>query len=154
MIQASRSEKGMRAKRSYITPSANETVKLGEQFAPELKKGDIVALKGGLGSGKTTFVQGILNYFGIKKFAKSASFVLVNEYGTDKNRIYHLDLYRLSGKAINLLGMEEYFSKNAITIIEWADKLKLSALRPSFELSFKWQSEQKRKIIVSRKACK
>jgi len=144
----------LKFKREYITSSPEETIKLGKKFAGSLKRGDVVALKGGLGSGKTTFVQGMVNSFGVKKFARSASFVLVNEYASKTKKLYHMDLYRLSAAGINRLGIEEYLSNGGVTVIEWADKLKSGALRPAYSVSFKWLGEQKRKITVSETAAK
>ncbi len=133
----------------FITSSPEETKLAGMRFAKKLVKGDIVTLKGDLGSGKTTFVQGILDSYGIKKFARSASFVLVNEYRSkDKKLLRHMDLYRLDGQSINRLGLEEYISDDAITVIEWADRLKRNAICPAYDVSFKWLGEQKRKISI------
>jgi len=134
--------------REFFTCSPEETVKLGVRFARKLKKGDTVALTGGLGCGKTTFVQGILDSLGIKKYAKSASFVLVNEYSAGDKKLLHMDLYRLRGRDINTLGMEDYIMDGAITVIEWADKLDNRILRPSYNVNFKWLGERKRKISI------
>lgn len=124
-------------------------MKLGEKLAGKLKKGSIVTLTGDLGSGKTTFVQGLFRKFGIKGFARSSSFIIANEYSSKHGKLYHLDLYRLNACDINSLGLEEYMKGDGITVIEWADKLKKSSIRPTAAVNFKWISEQERRIRVS-----
>lgn len=131
-----------------MTASAEETRKLGEKLAGALKGGDIVTLAGELGSGKTTFVQGMFRKLGIKGFARSSSFILANEYHSGKNKLCHIDLYRLEGIDINKLGLEEYFRPDCITVIEWADRLKVNSLKPSVKVDFKWLGEQERRISV------
>ncbi|MCL2485582.1 MAG: tRNA (adenosine(37)-N6)-threonylcarbamoyltransferase complex ATPase subunit type 1 TsaE [Endomicrobia bacterium] len=112
-------------KNVFITKSAEETRKLGESFASLLGKGDIVFLKGDLGSGKTTFTQGVVNAFGNKGFARSSSFTLVNEYETGKDglKLFHMDLYRLAPSDIWSIGIEEYVYGGNISLIEWAERL-------------------------------
>ena len=113
-------------KKEFVTKTAQETRELGKSFAKLLKKGDIVFLKGDLGSGKTTFTQGIVRYFGNKGFARSSSFILVNEYKAGKaggGKLYHMDLYRLSPSSVWDIGIEEYLYGENISVIEWADRL-------------------------------
>jgi tRNA threonylcarbamoyladenosine biosynthesis protein TsaE len=132
-----------------VTSSAEETMEVGENLAGRLKGGDIVTLVGELGSGKTTFVQGMFRKLGIKGFARSSSFILANEYKSKKNRFYHIDLYRLGGIDINNLGLEEYFRPDCITVIEWADRLKTGSLKPSVKVAFKWLGERERRVRIS-----
>lgn len=112
----------------YKTSSAIQTKKLGEQFAKKyLKSGGIVALSGDLGSGKTTFVQGIAKGLGIKHKIISPSFIIIRQYKLPKsqNIFYHIDLYRVDrnvGKS--QLGLDEIFSnESSVVVVEWADKL-------------------------------
>lgn len=111
-------------KKIYITKTANETRNIGSKFFYLLKKGDIVFLNGDLGSGKTTFVQGIIRSFSKDKFAKSPSFLLVKEYNIKKIKFYHIDLYRLEKiNNINIDIIYDYIYSNNISVIEWANKL-------------------------------
>jgi tRNA threonylcarbamoyladenosine biosynthesis protein TsaE len=111
-------------KKIYITKTANETRNIGNKFFCLLKKGDIVFLNGNLGSGKTTFVQGIIRSFSKNKFAKSPSFLLAKEYNIKKIKFYHIDLYRLEKiDNINIDIIYDYIYSNNISIIEWANKL-------------------------------
>jgi tRNA threonylcarbamoyladenosine biosynthesis protein TsaE len=95
-----------------------------------LLPGDIVALVGELGAGKTQFIKGLAAGLGVGKstYISSPSFTLINEY-VGKVRFYHIDLFRLkSEKEAEELGLEEYFQGGGITAIEWADKI--SSLLP------------------------
>ncbi|MDR0977836.1 MAG: tRNA (adenosine(37)-N6)-threonylcarbamoyltransferase complex ATPase subunit type 1 TsaE [Endomicrobium sp.] len=108
----------------FSTKTPQQTRALGAAFAQILRSGDIVFLNGNLGSGKTTFTQGIVNAFGNKGFARSSSFMLVNEYKAANNlKLFHLDLYRLNTSNVWDTGIEEYIYSNNISIIEWADRL-------------------------------
>jgi tRNA threonylcarbamoyladenosine biosynthesis protein TsaE len=107
----------------FFTKSAQETRVLGKKFALVLKSGDIVFLKGNLGSGKTTFVQGIVKAFYSKGFAKSSSFTIVNEYNADGVKLFHIDLYRLEASSVWDMGLEEYLYSKNISLVEWPDRL-------------------------------
>jgi len=95
----------------------------GKQLASTLKPGDTVALVGDLGSGKTTLVQGIAAGWGYTGEATSPTFSLVNEYATPKGPIYHMDMYRLTRRESAGFPLEEYFDRNALCLIEWADRV-------------------------------
>jgi tRNA threonylcarbamoyladenosine biosynthesis protein TsaE len=107
----------------FFTKTPKETSGLGKKFAVALKSGDIVFLKGDLGSGKTTFMQGVAKAFGNKGFARSSSFMLVNEYNADSVKLFHIDLYRLNPLNVWDMGIEEYLYSGNISLIEWADRL-------------------------------
>ncbi|WP_374129040.1 tRNA (adenosine(37)-N6)-threonylcarbamoyltransferase complex ATPase subunit type 1 TsaE [Candidatus Endomicrobiellum agilis] len=110
-------------KKFFITKTPKQTSNLGKKFAALLKSGDIVFLKGDLGSGKTTFVQGVVKAFGNKGFARSSSFTLVNEYDANGLKLFHIDLYRLDPSSVWNIGIEEYLFSGNISLIEWADRL-------------------------------
>lgn len=105
-----------------VTGSAEETRLLGERFGRRLGPGDVVALYGGLGSGKTTLAQGICRGLGVGQVVNSPTFTIVNEY-RGHCPVYHLDCYRLAG-AEDLIGLgyEEYFYGDGVCLIEWAEK--------------------------------
>lgn len=107
------------------TNSTRETVRIGRNVGIRLRPGDVVALVGGLGTGKTHFIKGLAAGAGVKKSAyiSSPSFTLINEY-PGRIPFYHIDLYRLeTGKEAEELGLEEYFRGQGITAIEWADRI-------------------------------
>ena len=109
---------------SIITKNPEATKQIGKNLGQNLSAGSIVALTGELGSGKTTFVQGIGKGLRIRSLIKSPSFVIINEYDGPLP-LYHFDLYRLdNAEEILSLGYEEYFyEKRGIVVIEWAKKI-------------------------------
>lgn len=115
----------------FTTLSEEETINLGKEFAKELCSGDIVAIYGDLGSGKTEFVKGICDYFQVEEIVTSPTFTIVNKYNgsMSDNQIilYHIDLYRIEKESELLeIGFEEYLNdKSAISLIEWAEKTSL-----------------------------
>ncbi|MFA5098000.1 MAG: tRNA (adenosine(37)-N6)-threonylcarbamoyltransferase complex ATPase subunit type 1 TsaE [Candidatus Margulisiibacteriota bacterium] len=136
------------------TGSPKETRKLGIKLGKGLKAGDTVALFGDLGSGKTTFVQGVAEGLGIQGFVTSPSFVIINEYRTLSGLpFYHIDLYRTDSLSqIEDLGISDLFGKGSIVLIEWAEKalglLPENCRRVRFELI----SENERRITTDESA--
>lgn len=108
-----------------VSKSISKTLKIGRIIAKNLQKGDIICLFGELGSGKTVLTKGIAEGLGIKKNKIiSPTFVLIREHKAGVP-FYHFDLYRLkSPKEILVLGYEEYFYDDGITVVEWADRLR------------------------------
>ena len=105
--------------KDYISKSENDTINFAKEFAKTLKKDDIIVLNGDLGSGKTKFTQGILEFFGLGDEISSPTFTIVNEYKNEKVTIYHFDVYRLKNDDDFFdIGGEDYFG-NGICIIEW-----------------------------------
>jgi tRNA threonylcarbamoyladenosine biosynthesis protein TsaE len=106
------------------TLSDLETEAIAEELAAILKPGDIVALYGSLGSGKTCFVRGLARGLHLSRPVKSPSFSLINEY-PGETPLFHIDFYRLVNAAeISDLGWTEYLSAGGIVAIEWAEKVK------------------------------
>jgi len=135
-------------KDKIITRSPEETKKLGEKLAESFSPGEVVALFGPLGSGKTCLTQGICSGLEVKDFVVSPSFVLINEY-EGKFKVYHIDLFRLErlSEIINL-GYEEYFFGEGICIIEWAEKAIKLLPEKRMEIYLKILSENERKITI------
>ena len=110
-------------KRQVVTNSETETVKLGKKFAHILNSGNIVALIGDLAAGKTTFIKGICDEFGVEEDVGSPTFTLINEYN-GKMPIHHIDCYREQNiKGWIDIGIEEYLYGSGITLIEWAEMI-------------------------------
>tara|TARA_B100000029_G_scaffold357459_1_gene350253 strand:+ start:959 stop:1405 length:447 start_codon:yes stop_codon:yes gene_type:complete len=106
---------------NHTTYSASETEELGIKFSNIIEKGDVVTLNGDLGSGKTTFVKGVLKGLNYTDEVTSPTFTLINEYNADY-KIIHLDCFR--EKDINRwlnIGLIDYFSKDDIMFIEWPE---------------------------------
>jgi tRNA threonylcarbamoyladenosine biosynthesis protein TsaE len=92
-------------------------------LAGQLKPGDVIALTGDLGAGKTTFTQFIAEGLGCADRVTSPTFTLIHEYGGGRLPLYHFDFYRLESLAeLEALGYEEYFYGAGVTVVEWADK--------------------------------
>lgn len=115
----------MKVKRlKYLTNSDKETVCLGQKLGALLSEGDVAALTGELGSGKTWFTKGLAIGLGIcpNTVITSPSFALVNEY-RGRHLFYHIDLYRLEDLSdIHSVGIEEYLYNDGVVVIEWADR--------------------------------
>ena len=111
----------------FVSSSSQQTIQLGTKIGRALRRGDIVALHGPLGAGKTTLVKGIARSLGIEETITSPSFTLIAEYDGIKDQrpvvLYHVDLYRISHpREIEDLGFEEILGGEGICVIEWAEK--------------------------------
>lgn len=108
-----------------ITNNELETIELGEKIAGRLNKGDILALSGDLGTGKTAFVRGIAKGFGINDYITSPTFTLVHSYKGTEFELHHFDVYRINDEEeLFEIGFEEYLYEDDICVIEWADLIK------------------------------
>ena len=110
------------AVRTVETSGEAETAAAGEQLAHALRTGDVVLLSGELGAGKTAFVRGLARALGVpEEDVTSPTFTLVQEYRTPKVVLFHVDLYRLSPREVEDLGLDEMASEG-ILVIEWPDR--------------------------------
>ncbi len=108
---------------TFNTKSVDETLELGKKIGSNLKKGDCVSLRGSLGAGKTVIAKGIALSLGIEEAIVSPTFTLVQEY-EGKEKLYHLDIYRLSGEdEFESMGGEEFLYPDGISLIEWSEKI-------------------------------
>ncbi|MEG1647997.1 MAG: tRNA (adenosine(37)-N6)-threonylcarbamoyltransferase complex ATPase subunit type 1 TsaE [Bacilli bacterium] len=128
------------------TRNEMETIKLAQNFESEKFPNMIICLNGELGSGKTVFTKGIANALGITENITSPTFTIIKEY-TGEMPLYHMDVYRLNGK--EELGIEEYFNKGGVVVIEWADNIKELLPEERLDITFKVLDENKRLIILS-----
>jgi len=129
-----------------ISHGVAETLSIGRRIAKNLKAADIVCLFGQLGAGKTVLTKGIALGLGIKKNAiVSPSFVLIREYDQVKPPLYHFDLYRLKKPQDLLsLGYEEYLYDDAVSVIEWADRLKFLLPKEFLKIDLSIKTESQR----------
>lgn len=115
---------------SIISHSPQQTLELGRQLAASLRRGDVLALAGDLGAGKTQFTKGVAEGLGVESDVTSPTFTLVHEYHGGKLPLFHIDLYRLEDEEEVLgIGIDDYLESDGVTLIEWADKFE--ALMPS-----------------------
>ena len=107
----------------FVTRSADETERVGERLGRRLVPGDVVALSGELGAGKTCFIRGLARGLGVTQGVSSPTFVIVNQY-TGRMPVFHIDAYRTESLTELLdIGFDEYVSGDSVTVIEWSDKL-------------------------------
>lgn len=102
----------------FHTTSTKQTRRLAATLAEKLQAGDVLALDGDLGAGKTTFTKGLAQGLGIKRVVNSPTFTMIKEYA-GRLPLYHMDVYRLDGSGEDL-GFDEYFEGGGVTLIEWA----------------------------------
>jgi tRNA threonylcarbamoyladenosine biosynthesis protein TsaE len=134
-----------------ITGSAQETSAFARSIGEKLREGDILALSGELGSGKTCFTGGLARGLGVNENYQitSPTFTLINEYPA-KYRLYHFDVYRLNCYAdLEDLGYEEYFAGKGVVVIEWAEKIAQIIPEAAIFINFEYIDENKRKITIT-----
>ena len=139
----------------HLTSSVEETIACAYSFAGRLQRGDVVALFGDLGSGKTQFVKGVCRAWRTSTPATSPSFVILNRYaGSDvrKNEmfVYHFDLYRIASHAeLYDLGYEEFLRSDGICLIEWAERLGELLPKQRYDVRFfLGEKENERRIEI------
>lgn len=140
---------------NQVTKSIQETKQLAQNTASELKGGEILALSGELGAGKTTFVKGLAEYFGIAAEVSSPTFTLIQEYKINDpkltiNKLIHVDCYRLnSEKELIDIGIQDYLDEpKSVTIIEWAEKVKTVIPAKATWIKFEHGSNINERIIT------
>lgn len=128
------------------TRNEMETIELAQNIESEKFPNMIICLNGELGSGKTVFAKGIANGLGINETITSPTFTIIKEY-MGEMPLYHMDVYRLDGNTSDI-GIEEYFTKNGIVIIEWADTIKSILPTERLDIYFKVLDENKRILVL------
>ena len=136
--------------------SPKQTKEAGKNLAKKLNGGDVVALFGELGAGKTNFVQGLAQGFGIKERVISPTFVFMRSYKIKKDQnilnLIHIDLYRINeARDFKLLGLEDIFNTQNIVVLEWAEKVSTLLPKKRTEVLLEKKGEFKRKITVKEK---
>jgi tRNA threonylcarbamoyladenosine biosynthesis protein TsaE len=131
--------------------SVKETLNLGRELARHLEAGDIICLKGELGSGKTVFTKGIAEGLSVNKAkVTSSSFILIRRHLEGKFPLYHFDLYRLEKPGdIAALGYEEYFYDEGVAVIEWAEKLDCFMPKEHLMVELSYRGENRRRLKFS-----
>ena len=138
----------MGSSKTIITNSPEETMEVASRLAGALAEGDLIALVGELGAGKTMFVKGLAAGLGVKDplYVNSPSFVILKEYRGKKD-LYHFDVYRLDPKDFcETLDYEKYFYGKGITVVEWADKIKDILPEEYLEISIDHNDHTERKF--------
>jgi tRNA threonylcarbamoyladenosine biosynthesis protein TsaE len=132
----------------FVSNSPQETMKFAAEFLPQLKGGDILALKGELGVGKTVFCKGLAQALGVREQVTSPTFVLCCEYVGDIFNLVHIDAYRLQGVDIEETGILEVVGAlDSITVVEWAEYIGVS---PQYIVDFRYEQQDIRIIEVKK----
>ena len=105
------------------TRDERETIQIAQNLESEKFENMVICLEGDLGSGKTIFAKGFAQALGIEENITSPTFTIIKEYLNGELPLYHMDVYRLDGK-IEGTGIEDYFTKGGVVIIEWADMIR------------------------------
>lgn len=129
-----------------ISHSELDTIELAQNIEAEKFENMVICLDGELGSGKTLFVKGFAQANGIKESITSPTFTIIKEYEGELP-LYHMDVYRLDGISEGV-GIEEYFSKNGVVIIEWANSIKDILPEERLDIKIKVAGDNKRQIIL------
>jgi tRNA threonylcarbamoyladenosine biosynthesis protein TsaE len=143
---------GERSVMVLLSKSPEETFRIGRTLADGLEAGDVVALTGELGTGKTCLTQGIANGLGVPEsyVVTSPTFTLINEYPGRRVDLYHLDVYRLTGCAdLAEMGYDEYLYGRGVMVVEWAERVLEAIPDDALFVVMTYLDENKRKIELS-----
>ena len=132
----------------YITGSTEETIALAVRAGSRLRKGDVIAYKGGLGAGKTTFTRGLAIGAGLDDDVSSPTFALVNEYH-GKLDIYHFDMYRIeSADDLETTGFFDYPMEDSVFVIEWSENIQKVLPEGTIYIDIKRIDDDTREITI------
>ncbi len=132
-----------------LSKSSNETIKLGEEVGKKLSGGEIFALYGDLGGGKTQFTKGIALGLGISDHILSPTFTIRREYEGKRLHLLHYDFYRFEAPDRELIeSMKEGIDLDNVTAIEWAERVEKHLPKDTIQVSFKYISENEREIEI------
>ena len=138
----------LRESLTILSRSPEHTRNVGREIGQRANQGSVIALCGDLGTGKTVFAQGIAAGLGVKAIVTSPTFVIISEYA-GRYPFYHVDTYRLSSsRDMQELGYEEYFYSDAVTVIEWAQRIEDLLPEEYLRVEFKVVDESSRQIIL------
>jgi tRNA threonylcarbamoyladenosine biosynthesis protein TsaE len=134
----------------FFSRSPEQTRRVGIRLGALLQMGDVVALSGDLGAGKTTLVQGIAQGWGSTDAVSSPTFVLVNQYRrTDEHALYHFDTYRLESvdeaEDLDLTIMME----NGALVVEWAERIKPLLPKNILWVNMRWVADEQRALMFT-----
>ncbi|HPF83649.1 MAG TPA: tRNA (adenosine(37)-N6)-threonylcarbamoyltransferase complex ATPase subunit type 1 TsaE [Bacilli bacterium] len=131
----------------FISHSEEETIELAQNFESEKFPNMVICLNGELGCGKTMFTKGVANALGINENITSPTYTIVKEYLYGELPLYHMDVYRLDGNTEGV-GIEDYYNKGGIVIIEWAQTIKDILPSERLDIKFTVTDENKRILII------
>jgi tRNA threonylcarbamoyladenosine biosynthesis protein TsaE len=134
--------------KTYITRSVKETELLGERLGAQLKGGEVIALYGGLGMGKTAFVRGLARGLKIDDAVSSPTFALVNEYHGCLT-LYHFDMYRVSSwEDLDSTGFFDYLEGGGVVVVEWSENIEAALPENAIRITLRQISENERTFQI------
>ncbi len=128
--------------------SEMDTIELAQNIESEKFPNMVICLIGDLGSGKTIFTKGLAASLEVKEEITSPTFNIIKEYTSGELPLYHMDVYRLDGNP-NDIGIEDYYDKGGITVIEWADMIRDYLPEDRLEIKFRLSSEDEDTRIIT-----
>lgn len=128
------------------THNEMETMEIAQNLESEKFANMVICLDGELGSGKTVFTKGFAQALGIEEVITSPTYTIIKEYLNGELPLYHMDVYRLDGNTDGT-GIEEYFSKGGVVIIEWSETIKDILPKERLDIKFKVIDEDKRNLV-------
>ena len=131
----------------YTSRSERDTIELAENFEAEKFSGMVICLEGDLGTGKTLFTKGFAASMEIDETITSPSYNIIKEYYSGEMPLYHMDVYRLEGEC-ETVGFDDYFNKEAVSIIEWSDMICDCLPEERLEIKFTAIDENKRLLKI------
>jgi len=132
----------------FVSRSPEQTRRVGMRLGSLLRAGDVIALEGHLGSGKTTFIQGMVAGWGSTDPVTSPTFVLVNVYRRgDGARFYHLDAYRLNNPHELMAWDLDAMLEEGPLAVEWADKIRAWLPEDRLTVRLSWLAEEQRNLL-------
>lgn len=138
--------------KSFVTENEEETIRTGATFAGDLTAGDIIALYGDLGTGKTQFVKGVCRGLGVAEHITSPTFVILNEYLGGKLPVYHFDFYRLRSRSeLREIGFEEYLDGDGVCLLEWANRIEEDLTVPRYNVHLRMGKHHSQRILTIEK---
>ncbi len=131
------------------TSSPEETIAAAEKLGSLLEAGDMIAYKGGLGAGKTTFTRGLAIGMGLGDNVTSPTFALVNEYRGEDMTLYHFDMYRINSEEdLESTGFYDYDFENNVAAVEWSENIADFLPKSTIYITIERLSELEREIII------
>ncbi len=131
-----------------ITHSPQETIEIAKKIGSLLKAGDIIAYKGGMGAGKTTFTRGLAQGLGLADDVISPTFSIVNEY-RGKISLYHFDMYRIcNADELETTGFYDYPLEESVFAVEWSENISDALPKNTITIEIEYINEDERNITV------
>ncbi len=136
--------------KQFHTASPEETIELGKKIGSCLTGGEVIAYKGGLGAGKTTFTRGLAMGMGLDDNVSSPTFAIVNEYhGSGRLSLYHFDMYRIcGGESLETTGFFDYMSEDAVIAAEWSENIEEELDEKTIVIRIEAEGENGRAITL------